>query len=295
MMREAVNGEPYAVTAASEAGRTPLLVDSPHSWLEWPASTPTVAPAAALRRTCDAFVDAIWIEATGGRVPVLAARFHRAWLDANRARDDLAPALLAEPWPEPLRPTVKSERGQGLLWRDSQPGVPLYAQPLSFQEVRWRIEAHHEPYRRELARLQQAVLQEQGFVCHVNAHSMKSVGNAMNDDNGQGRPDIVLGDRMGTSADPRLVELLAGSLRKEGLSVQINRPYPGGDIVRAFGDPARGCHSLQVEINRRLYMDEARVIPHAGYARLVAMLGRAVNALCAQLAGDLGRTLRAAG
>ena len=283
--------KPYHLTAAHMAGCVPLVVDSPHSWLEWPASTPTIAPASALRRTCDAFVDAIWVEATRARVPVLAARFHRAWVDANRARDDIDPAMLAGPWPDALRPSLKSERGQGLIWRDAQPGVPLYAEALAPQDVRQRIEAHHDPYRQELDRLYKAALQSQGWVCHVNAHSMKSVGNAMNDDNGLQRPDIVLSDRGGTSADPRLVQVLAVSLRARGLQVQINHPYPGGEILRAFGDPARGCHSLQVEIKRSLYMDEATVTPHAGYPRLVEALRHAVDELSAALAGELGASL----
>lgn len=283
--------KPYHLTAAHMAGCAPLVVDSPHSWLEWPASTPTIAPASALRRTCDAFVDAIWVEATRGRAPVLAARFHRAWIDANRALDDIDPALLAGPWPDTLRPTVKSERGQGLVWRDAQPGVPLYAAPLAPQEVRRRIEAHHEPYRKELLRLHKAALENRGWVCHVNAHSMKSVGNGMNDDNGQPRPDIVLSDRDGASADPRLVQAMAVSLRAQGLEVQINYPYRGGDILRAFGDPARGCHSLQVEINRSLYMDEVTVAPHAGYPRLVEALRHTVDELSADLGGELGRAL----
>jgi N-formylglutamate deformylase len=282
---------PFQVTAAHTAGHTPLVVDSPHSWLEWPAATPTIAAPSALRRTCDAFVDAIWIEATGARVPVLAARFHRAWIDANRAPDDLDPALLAGPWPEPLRPTVRSERGQGLVWRDAQPGVPLYAAPLAPQDVRARIDAHHAPYRRTLAGLLRATHEIQGMVCHVNAHSMKSVGNAMNDDNGQPRPDVVLSDRMGASADARLVQAMADSLRAQGLRVQVNHPYVGGDLLRTYGDPANRMHSVQVEINRRLYMDEAAVVPHAGYARLVAALRRTVDELLVQLAGDLGRAL----
>ncbi|HET6827250.1 MAG TPA: N-formylglutamate amidohydrolase [Ramlibacter sp.] len=282
---------PYHLTAAAAVGSTPLVVDSPHSWLEWPASTPTIAPASALRRTCDAFVDAIWAEATGARVPVLAARFHRAWADVNRAPDDIDAELLAAPWPQPLRPTVKSGRGQGLVWRDSQPGVPLYAGPLALHDVRQRLDGYYVPYRNELARLFDETQRGQGFVCHINAHSMKSVGNGMNDDAGRRRPDIVLSDRDGASAVPRVVQALASPLRALGLQVWINHPYKGGDILGTFGDPARGRHSVQVEINRNLYMDEATVSSHAGYPQLVQALRRAVDELSAQLADELGRAL----
>src|SRR5262249_49348059 len=112
-----------------------------------------------------------------------------------------------------------------------------------------------------------------GSVWHVNWHSMKSVGNAMTPDGaGAKRADFVVSDRDGASAAPRLTELIVETLREFGYSVSVNNPYKGGTIVQRFGAPARGVSSLQVEINRALYLDEVAVEKAPGFGALADRL-----------------------
>jgi N-formylglutamate deformylase len=250
----------WRVSAAPSAARSALVFDSPHSWPHWPDGVPApLAGADALRTSCDAWVDEIWAEAIDGSAPLLAAQFHRAYIDANRARDDIDPALLAGPWPQPLQPSDKSRRGFGLLRRLALPGVPMYDRPLALADVQWRLQHCYDPYHAQLAALVDAVHARHGRVLHIDCHSMKSVGNAMNEDSGQARPDLVVSDL--------------------GFRVQVNHPYRGGELIRRHGDPARGRHSVQIEINRALYMDEARFARTAGYGRLVANLKLFVQGL----------------
>jgi N-formylglutamate deformylase len=133
----------------------------------------------------------------------------------------------------------------------------MYDRKLSVTEVRHRIEAYYLPYRAALRTAVEATAARHGLVWHFNCHSMKSRGNAMNRDAGATRPDFVIGDRVGTTAPPEFTAWVAAWFRGRGYSVAVNDPYRGADIVRAHGDPARHRYSVQIEINRALYLDES--------------------------------------
>lgn len=263
---------PFEVSAVAASPESPLVFDSPHSWPLWPADTPTIASPEALRTSCDAWVDEIWATAIDGRAPLLAARFHRSYIDANRARDDIDPELLAQPWPGPLNPSDRSRRGFGLLRRLALPQVPVYEQPLALQDVRQRIERFYDPYHARLAELIDAAHARHGAVLHIDCHSMKSVGNAMNEDEGQPRPDIVVSDLDGRAAGMHVLQWMAATLSERGYRVQLNHPYRGEELIRRHGKPGQRRYSVQIELNRALYMDEQRFQRHAGCAQLVADL-----------------------
>ena len=92
----------------------------------------------------------------------------------------------------------------------------------------------------------------------------------MNIDDRQSRPDVVVSDRGGTTADPGFTQWVGNCWSDLGYHVTINYPYKGGEIIRRYGAPADGRHSIQIEVNRRLYMDEATFEPHDGITRLEA-------------------------
>jgi N-formylglutamate deformylase len=156
----------------------------------------------------------------------------------------------------------------GLIRRDALPGVPMYDAPLSTAEVRARIDGYYRPYRAELRRLLDECRASYGVAWHVDCHSMKSRGNEMNVDAGASRPDIVVSDRRGTTADPALTSRIVGWFTARGYRAQANDPYQGGDLVRSFGDPGAGRQSVQIELNRALYMDEPSTERHAGFDAL---------------------------
>lgn len=97
-----------------------------------------VRPREAILTTWDAFVDELWGDAPDEGATLIAATFPRAYVDVNRAEDDIDPELLATPWPAPLRPTAYSARGMGLIRRNALPNVPMYAAPLSVAAVERR-------------------------------------------------------------------------------------------------------------------------------------------------------------
>lgn len=283
----------YELIGVARETPSPLVIDSPHSWRSWPPDEPpSAAPWEVIATGWDAFVDQLWAGAVQGAAPVLAAKFHRSFIDANRARDDIDGDLLAGPWPGPLNPTGKSRKGMGLIRREALPGVPMYESKLPVQEVERRISRYYDPYHGALARLIDAAQASFGFACHFDCHSMKSVGNAMNDDNGQPRPDIVVSDLDGRTAAPALTHYVAERLGALGYHVQVNDPYQGAELIRRYSDPSRGRHSVQIEIKRGLYMDEARFEKNAGYERLAADLRSFAGQLLQDLHGELGDALR---
>ncbi|HKR38560.1 MAG TPA: N-formylglutamate amidohydrolase [Paraburkholderia sp.] len=266
-------------TVPAQAAPLPIVFDSPHSGITLPDDFGTVVPREAILSSWDAFVDELWagIPARGG--VLIGARFPRAYIDPNRAMTDIDAELLAEPWPERLAPEPYTRRGMGLIRRYALPGMALYDRKLSVDEVRHRIDAYYRPYRAALAQAAEAAYSQHGALWHVDCHSMKSRGNEMNVDSGEARPDFVISDRRGTTSDPAFTQWVADHFAAAGYRVQINEPYQGGDLLRAVSDPARNRHSIQIELNRALYMDEAAFSKHAGFDTLKRDLDAFADAL----------------
>jgi N-formylglutamate deformylase len=273
---------PPAFTLLEPAVRSAVLYDSPHSGRYFPPEVATAASPIQLRWAEDAYLDQLLAPAVALGVPLLAANWARAYLDLNRDVTDIDTALLEAPWPGEVRPTDKTARGLGLIRRFVIPGVSIYAAPLTITDVATRIARLHAPYHAALDAQIDESRRVHGSVWHVNWHSMKSVGNAMTPDGaGAARADFVVSDGDGSTADASFTHTVVEQLRTRGYSVTINDPYKGGAIVKRCGRPAAGVHSLQIEINRRLYLDESRVEPNAGFDALRESLRSLTAALCA--------------
>ena len=257
----------------------PLVLDSPHSGTHYPADFDHLPPRAVVRQAEDTHVETLFAAAPATGATLIEALFPRAYIDPNRHVSDMDPAVLCEPWPGPIAPSRKTELGIGLVWRLARGGVPMYARALSVADVERRIALCYEPYHAAVA----AALDERhrrfGAVWHLNCHSMPAVGDVMSDDPGRPRADVVLGDRDATTCEPEFTAFVAATLSGMGYAVAINDPYKGVELVRKHGRPAERRHSLQIEINRRLYMNEATLEKSSGFAALQADLARLVEEL----------------
>ena len=256
------------------------VFDSPHSGTAYPEDFRSIAPMTEIRRSEDAFVDELFGSAPGHGAAMIAATFPRIYIDPNRDLIDLDPAMLDGPWSDPLVPSRKTELGVGLIWRIMPPDIPLYDRQLTVAEVRGRIEHCWKPYHQAVADAIDAAHRRFGKVWHVNCHSMPAVGNAASEDGPVPRAEFVLGDRDGTTCEPAFTAFVAGELRDMGYEVKINEPYKGVELVRRYSDPAKGRHSLQIEVNRKLYMDERRIERSRGFSRVKADLDKLVAAIC---------------
>lgn len=249
---------------------TPLVLDSPHSGERAPADFQPAAPKSAWLRAADRHVDRLFEDVPRLGVPLLRAHFPRIYLDVNRAADDLDPACLADGWDGPLAPSAKTRLGKGLVWASLPPnGEPLYDAPLTRKGVKSRIERCYHPYHQALGALIVRARARHGYALHLNCHSMQSVSHRMHEEGaGVPRPDFIVSDREGRTCAPAMVETVRDHLTGLGYRVEVNTLFKGAEIVRRHGRPDEGCHSLQIEINRALYMDETTLEQVDGFATL---------------------------
>ncbi|HEY8250777.1 MAG TPA: N-formylglutamate amidohydrolase [Burkholderiales bacterium] len=262
----------------------PLILDSPHSGHDFPADFGAIVSEAELRESEDCYVDELYAGAHELGVPLLAATFPRTYLDPNRNAGDVDLELIEGPWPWEYRPSGKARIGKSLIWRTLEDGRPIYGRKLAPEAVRRRIERFHAPYHRSLQELLERATQKSGRVYHINCHSMRCVAGKQSEDGpGSVRPDFVLGDRDGTTCEPRFTELVRETLAGMGYRVTVNDPYKGVELIRAYSDPKAGRNSLQIEINKRLYMDEKTLAKTAGFARLQKDLGELLKVLVKSL------------
>ena len=256
--------EPHAVT-------TGAVFASPHSGRDYPADlvARTVLDRRALRSSEDAFVDRLIADAPRLGAPLLLARTPRAYVDLNRSADELDPAIV-----EGVRRVVHNPRvtsGLGVIPRVVANGRAIYRGKLSLAESRARLQAHWEPYHdtlrglldRSRAAFGEAVLID----CHSMPHEALETGAARS-------ADVVLGDRFGASADATIVDRIEAAFVAEGLRVARNAPFAGAYISQRYGRPAQGVHVVQVELDRALYMDEARIEPLPRLPEVRAMMAR---------------------
>ena len=257
----------------------PLVLDSPHSGRGIPADFGTVLSEFDLRNAEDCYVDRLYLPATERGIPLLAAQVSRVYLDVNRDAGDIDPDLLDTP-PPGAAASSKARLGKALVWRTLDDGRPIYARRLSMHEIASRVARCHTPYHQGLKRLLDSAHARFGRVVHINCHSMNPVGGAQGEGGAdRARADFVLGDRDGSTCDPALTAFVQRTLAGMGYDVKVNDPFKGVALVQAYSDPAAGRHSLQIEINKRLYMDDATLQPSAGFDALQRNLMRLIDAL----------------
>lgn len=284
-----MSAAPFTLLKPPPAAAVPVLYDSPHSGRVYPDDWDSVQPRLALRLGEDAYVDDLVAPAADCGITLLTATFPRSYIDLNRAADDIDPDLVAEPgWPG-ANPSAKSRMGLGLIRRLIVPGVPVYGRRLRPEEIQARLDGIYRPYHAALADELAALVDRFGRVWHVDWHSMKSKGNAMTPDgDGAARPDIAVGDLDGASADPAFSAFAIETLRDLGFTVGHNAPYKGAEIVRRYGRPREGVHTIQIEINRALHLEEAAVANTAGFEPLRAGLSEFSRRLAAFSLADGG-------
>ena len=266
----------------------PVVVASTHSGSLYPAAflTQAAVSLAALRRAEDAFVDELFAAAPALGMPFLAARFPRSYVDANREPYELDPGMFEGPLPRPLNHrTTRVAAGLGMIPRVAASGEAIYRSRMPSGEIEQRLETCWRPYHTALSTLIEQTHRLFGSVLLVDAHSMPSSASGMGLRERDQRVDIVLGDNHGESCAPELVDCAERWLSSRGLRVQRNQPYAGGFSTQRYGSPSLGRHALQIEINRALYMDEAR------HEKLPTAVG--VERLMAGLMEEIGNQARA--
>ncbi|GAA0594119.1 N-formylglutamate amidohydrolase [Caenispirillum bisanense] len=264
----------------------PMVFASPHSGSAYPDDllAASLLDGNGLRRSEDCFVDELFADVPALGAPLLKALFPRAYLDPNREPYELDPAMFADDLPAHVNTTsARVAAGLGTIARVVASGAEIYARKLSFAEAERRVQSLYRPYHAALRRLVEDTVAQFGFCLLIDCHSMPSAS-------GDGRtppPDMVLGDCFGISCARAVTAAAEDRLADLGYSVTRNAPYAGGYTTRHYGRPEHGVHAMQIEINRRLYMDEETFSRRPGLGRLRADLKSLVESLSALRRHDL--------
>jgi N-formylglutamate amidohydrolase len=256
----------------------PIVFNSPHSGRVYPPRflAMTRLDHLSIRQSEDAFVDELFSRAPHLGAPLLRAHFPRAYLDANREPWELDPTMFVEPLSD--RFNTNSPRvaaGLGTLARVVAENKPIYRERLTIEDARMRIEGIYHPYHAALQKLLSEALGSFGVAVLIDCHSMPRIGRHGE----RATPDIVLGDRYGTTCAGSLVDLVETAFTTAGLRVARNRPYAGGFCTRSYGRPQHGVHALQIEISRHLYMNETTLEMHSGFEPLRTIIDKLIHTL----------------
>jgi len=251
--------------------RHALVFDSPHSGQFYPDDFNYVCDKKYLQQSEDRYVDELFSDVTEYGAPLLKALFSRAYLDVNRQQFDIDPSMLQNEWPGTLQTSMRGKIGTGLIRYICRPDnpTPVYGGKLSVTHVQSRIKNYYTPYHTALEQLINQTYDEFGLCYHLNCHSMpsRSVHHGGHSKIYQ-RKDFILGDRDGTSCALDFTQFIKQTLEAMGYTVGINDPYKGVELVRRYSNPSQGLHSIQIEINRSLYMDEANLRKTSGFEPL---------------------------
>src|SRR5215469_14844115 len=285
-----LNGEvslPHEILEPTE-WRAPIIFNSPHSGSTYPEAFLRTSrlDLATLRRSEDSFMDEL-IEGLSGRgFAVSRVHFPRSYVDVNREPYELDPRMFAGRLPSFANTrSMRVAGGLGTIPRVVGDGQEIYRERLLVDDALSRIETLYKPYHRALRRLISRVHQAFGTVVVVDCHSMPSIGVSRDEPR---RPDVVIGDRYGTSCAPLLPDTIEETMSRLGYSIGRNKPYAGGFITEHYGNPASGLHAVQLELNRAIYMDERRREKGPRFAQVAEDFATLADALATVPFGDLG-------
>ncbi|MDF2366180.1 N-formylglutamate amidohydrolase [Sneathiella sp.] len=266
----AVFASPVKIEWPSE-WRIPFVFSSPHSGRNYPKEFIETAKLdfKRLRQSEDFLVDELFACAPDYGAPLLSAEFPRAYCDANREAFELDPHMYKTPLPDyVMTASPRLTSGIGTIPKVVGAGQEIYGEKLDFEEAQRRINECYFPYHHALRLLLEEGRKKFGYVYLLDCHSMPSAtlsrsGSLLRMTDR--RPDIILGNRYGTSCGPQLFEEVFTRLEEHDYHVGQNSPYAGGYITAHYGNPEKNIHALQIEINRALYMDQKSLQPNEGF------------------------------
>lgn len=247
--------------------RTPLVIAVPHAGRLYPAGmmADCAVPRAVLEQLEDRLADLLAADAVADGAVAIVARVARAWIDLNRAPDEVDPASRPATAAGPPA-SARVRNGLGLvprrlgareLWR-RQPAPAAIAQ---------RLALAHQPYHRAVADALAAALARHGHAVLIDCHSMPAL-------HGSRPARIVIGDRHGRSAAAAVTEAAVQAARAGGHRTGLNLPYAGAYTLDRHGQPAGGVHALQVEVDRSLYLDPEGTAPSSALPMIAALVAR---------------------
>lgn len=278
---------PFEIVEPAE-WRAPIIFNSPHSGAVYPEAFLSASriDLPTLRRSEDSFMDELVADLSARGFATVRVNFPRSYVDVNREPYELDPRMFCGRLPSFANTrSMRVAGGLGTIPRVVGDGQEIYRARLSVDDALSRIETLYKPYHRALRRLIAKIHHAFGAVMVVDCHSMPSIGVSRDEPR---RPDMVIGDRYGTSCASLLADTVEDTMGGLGYSVGRNKPYAGGFITEHYGNPASGLHVIQIELNRAVYMDERRREKGPRFAQVASDFAVLAEMLATLPLGDLG-------
>ncbi len=256
----------------------PIVFNSAHSGSNYPKRFIEISRLDnfSIRQSEDAYIDELFNNAPKMGAPMLRALFPRAYLDVNREPYELDQKMFKDILPPHYN--INSQRvktGLGTIAKIVAPNKKIYSNKLSIDDAKMRIEGIYRPYHLALQKLLGQTIEQFGAAVLIDCHSMPSLEKARNNK----APDIILGDRFGSSCSSIIIDLVETIFVGAGLTVVKNQPYAGGFITHSYGKPKHNIHALQIEISRNLYMNESSLKKNSNFLALKKIIDGLILAL----------------
>jgi N-formylglutamate amidohydrolase len=245
-------------------GPLPVLLSVPHSGRDYPDWLVDGATAGrpALASLEDPLVDRLVWRALQRGCGAVIARTPRAAVDCNRAEDDIDPSVVDGA--RGGRVTARARGGLGIVPSRTQQHGYLWRRPITPAQLLDRLDQAHRPYHRALEDQLSLLLDRFGCALLIDCHSMPPPA--------AGTPPIVFGDCRGRTADAWLSRDAVEIARSCGFDAGLNDPFAGGHVIDRHAHPERNVHALQLEVDRRFYLDERLREPGGGFDRVAAFI-----------------------
>ena len=272
------------LTPSSHCQPSAVVLSSPHAGRVYPAEfiAASIADVTALRGLEDFAVDQLIGRVRDHGITCINNQVSRAYIDVNRPVNALDNAMFTSP-PAAANTDAASSRhvraGYGLLPRLTAAREVIHRQLLPSDEVESRIALVHKPYHQAVQTALANALSHCGRSLLIDCHSMPS-----HDQHDKPLADFVLGDLHHSTLDPAIRDLLAKIITEAGYSLAWNHPYAGGYITKNYGRAATLQQSIQIEINRRLYMTRKYALDQQGSKNIAALLAHIGAVLSDKLA-----------
>ncbi len=271
---------------------SPIVFASPHSGRAYSDAflNSSVLDARTIRSSEDAFVDQLidFIPKMGA--PLIFAKVPRAYVDMNRSADELDPALIHGVRDRSQNPRITS--GLGVIPRVVSHARSIYSGKLSMSEAQSRIDRYWNPYHDALHLLLSRARDLFGYSLLIDMHSMPyEAVSHMN--NTQQSMEVVIGDRFGASANIVFADVIENVFENHGFSVSRNIPFAGAYITQRYGHPKKSKHAIQIELNRKLYLDEEKILPSENFKNFKDRLEKVIAEIIEDIVQDKGDSLAA--
>ena len=245
-------------------GALPVLLSVSHSGRDYPAWLLALAPGGrtALSALEDPLVDRLACRALRHGTGAVIARAPRAAVDCNRDEADVDPSVVEGGRRHPL--SARARGGLGIVPSRTQGHGYLWKRPISAKQLDERLDQAHRPFHRAIDEQLAALVERFGGAVLLDCHSMPPPA--------PGVAPVVLGDCHGRSAAGWVTAKAQAIALAAGYATGLNDPFAGGHIVERHGAPTRGVHALQIEIDRRCYLDDRLHRPGPGFDRVAGLI-----------------------